>query len=107
MIPGTRPERRRRRIAREPCSERAVTSSFVVSLEAMAVGHCSEGPPLFPAGPGRTNLQGVTPDQELVLLFGGLHLVALMLGCVLFYMFMKSDTADSWDSSDEDEEGGG
>jgi hypothetical protein len=49
----------------------------------------------------------VTPDQELVLLFGGLHLVALMLGCVLFYMFMKSDTTDSWESSDEDEEGGG
>ena len=49
----------------------------------------------------------MTPDQELVLLFGGLHLVALMFGCVLFYMFMKSDTADSWDSNDEDEEGGG
>src|SRR3954451_15048292 len=106
MIPGTRPERRRRRIAREPCSVRSVTSSFVVSLEAMAVGHCSEGLAL-PCGPPRRYSEGVTPDQELVLLFGGLHLVALMLGCVLFYMFMKSDTADTWDPSDEDEEGGG
>jgi hypothetical protein len=49
----------------------------------------------------------VTPDQELVLLFGGLHLVALLLGCVLFWMFMRSDTVDPWQPPGEDEEGGG
>ncbi len=52
-------------------------------------------------------MRPVTPDQELVLLFGALHLVALMLGCVLFYMFMKSDTVDPWEPPDEDEGGGG
>ena len=56
---------------------------------------------------GGAILPGVTPDQELVLLFGALHLVALMLGCVLFYMFMKSDTVDPWEPPEEDEGGGG
>jgi hypothetical protein len=49
----------------------------------------------------------VTPDQELVLLFGALHLVALVFACVLFWMFMKSDTVDPWQPPDEDEGGGG
>src|SRR3954449_5513297 len=60
MIPGTRPARRRRRTAREPCSVRSATSSFVVSLLAMTGGHCSEGAPEtrparqgLPAGPPR------------------------------------------------------
>ena len=49
----------------------------------------------------------MTPDQELVLLFGGLHLVALLLGCVLFWMFMRSETVSPWEPPDEDEGGGG
>ena len=49
----------------------------------------------------------VTPDQELVLLFGALHLVALVFACVLFWMFMRSDTVDPWQPPDEDEGGGG
>jgi hypothetical protein len=49
----------------------------------------------------------MTPDQELVLLFGGLHLVALMFACVLFWMFMRSDTVDPWTGEEEDEGGGG
>lgn len=49
----------------------------------------------------------MTPDQELVLLFGALHLVALALGCVLFWMFMRSDTVDPWEPPDEEEGGGG
>jgi hypothetical protein len=49
----------------------------------------------------------VTPDQELVLLFGALHLVALLLGCVLFWMFMKSETVSPWEPPDEEEGGGG
>ncbi len=36
----------------------------------------------------------MTPDQELVLLFGGLHLVALLLGCALFWMFLRSETSN-------------
>jgi hypothetical protein len=49
----------------------------------------------------------VTPDQELVLLFGGLHLVALVLGCVLFWMFLRSETVAPWEPPDEEEGGGG
>ncbi len=42
------------------------------------------------------------------MLIGGLHIVALSLACVLFWMFLRSDTADDYESSDEDEgEGGG
>jgi hypothetical protein len=49
----------------------------------------------------------VTPDQELVLLFGALHLVALVFACILFWMFMRSDTVDPWEPPEEDEGGGG
>lgn len=49
----------------------------------------------------------MTPDQELVLLFGGLHLVALVLACVLFWMLLRSDTVSHWDNSDDEEDGGG
>jgi hypothetical protein len=49
----------------------------------------------------------MTPDQELVLLFGALHLVALVFACVLFWMFMRSDTVDPWTGEEEDEGGGG
>ena len=48
----------------------------------------------------------MTPDQELVLLFGGLHLVALMMACVLFWMFLRSETVDTWEPGDEDDGGG-
>lgn len=49
----------------------------------------------------------MTPDQELVLLFGALHLVALGLACALFWMFLKSDTVAPWEPPDEEEGGGG
>jgi hypothetical protein len=49
----------------------------------------------------------VTPDQELVLLFGALHLVALAFACALFWMFVRSETVDPWEPPDEDEGGGG
>ncbi len=49
----------------------------------------------------------VTPDQELVLVFGGLHLVALLLACALFWMFLHSDTVKPWEPEDDDESGGG
>jgi hypothetical protein len=47
------------------------------------------------------------PDQELMLIFGGLHLVSLLLGGVLFLMFLRSDTTRSWDSGEGDDEDGG
>jgi hypothetical protein len=52
----------------------------------------------------------MTPDEELMLIFGGLHLVALTMGAVLFLMFLKSDTSEPWDKGDDDsddDEGGG
>ncbi len=49
----------------------------------------------------------VGADTELVLLFGGLHLVALLAGCGLFWMFLKSETVAPWEPTDDDEDGGG
>jgi hypothetical protein len=49
----------------------------------------------------------MTPDQELVLVFGGLHLVALVLACCLFWMFLRSDTVKPWEPGDDDDDGGG
>ena len=51
----------------------------------------------------------MTPDQELTLIFGALHLVALMLGGVLFVMFLRSEaTKGHRDPEDDDSsEGGG
>jgi len=50
------------------------------------------------------------PDQELVLIFGGLHVISLVLGGVLFVMFLRSDTTKTWeppDADDSDDDGGG
>ena len=49
----------------------------------------------------------MTPDQELVLIFGALHLLALVFGAVLFVMFLRSDTVRPWTPPDDDESGGG
>ncbi|MEJ7892927.1 MAG: hypothetical protein WKF94_09825 [Solirubrobacteraceae bacterium] len=49
----------------------------------------------------------MTPDQELVLLFGGLHLVALLFACGLFWMFLRADTVKPWEPDDEDDSDGG
>jgi hypothetical protein len=48
----------------------------------------------------------MTPDQELVLIFGGLHLIALCMGIVLFVMFLRSDTTKAWKPPSEDGESG-
>jgi hypothetical protein len=48
----------------------------------------------------------MTPDEELMVIFGALHVVALVLGVVLFMMFLRSDSNSSW-KPPEDEEGGG
>src|SRR3982750_1926765 len=50
----------------------------------------------------------MTPDEELVVIFAILHLVALMLGGALFAMFLRSDSQTRSDGPDDDEnEGGG
>ena len=49
----------------------------------------------------------MTPDEELMVIFGALHLVALALGVVLFMMFLRSDSTSSWKPPEDDEGGGG
>ena len=49
----------------------------------------------------------MTPDEELVVIFGALHLVALVLGVVLFVMFIRSDSNPDAKPPDDDDPGGG
>jgi hypothetical protein len=49
----------------------------------------------------------MTPDEELMVIFGALHVIALALGVVLFMMFLRSDTTSSWKPPEDDEGGGG
>jgi hypothetical protein len=46
-------------------------------------------------------------DQELMLIFGGLHVVALALGVLLFVLFLRSDTFEGQNPPEEDEGPGG
>ena len=55
----------------------------------------------------RGSFTGMSPDEELMLIFGALHLVALACGVLLFVMFLRSDTQDGSDGPEEDEGGGG
>jgi hypothetical protein len=49
----------------------------------------------------------MTPDEELMVIFGALHVLALALGVVLFMMFLRSDATSSWKPPEDDEGGGG
>ena len=49
----------------------------------------------------------MSSDTELFVIFGVLHLVALVLGGGLFLMFIRSDGASSGSPDDEDDSGGG
>jgi hypothetical protein len=49
----------------------------------------------------------MNPDEEVLVIFGVLHLVALTLGAMLFVMFMRSDGASRWKPPDDDDSGGG
>jgi hypothetical protein len=49
----------------------------------------------------------MSPDEELVVIFGALHLVALALGVLMFVMFLRSDTAGGRQEPEDDEGGGG
>jgi len=46
-------------------------------------------------------------DEELVLIFAALHLVALAFAVILFVMFLRSDSRDGREPPEEDEGGGG
>jgi hypothetical protein len=48
----------------------------------------------------------MTPDEELILIFGALHVVALGLGAVLFVMFLRSED-EAAEPPEDDEPGGG
>ncbi|MEA2283627.1 MAG: hypothetical protein QOK21_4234 [Solirubrobacteraceae bacterium] len=49
----------------------------------------------------------MAPDEELVVIFAILHLVALMLGGALFALFLRSDSRARPDGPDDDESDGG
>jgi len=49
----------------------------------------------------------MSPDEELVLVFGALHLIAALLGGVLLVMFMRSEETKEWRPPSEDDESGG
>jgi hypothetical protein len=49
----------------------------------------------------------MSPDAELMLIFGTLHLIAVALGVALFVMFLRSETTQAWKPPEEDDGGGG
>jgi hypothetical protein len=50
----------------------------------------------------------MAPDDGLIVIFASLHLVALVLGGLLFAMFLRSDAKPGpRDSDEEDDSGGG
>ena len=55
----------------------------------------------------RVTISAMSPDAELLVIFGVLHLVALALGGGLFLMFLRSDRPSSWSPDDDDDSGGG
>jgi hypothetical protein len=49
----------------------------------------------------------MSPDEELMIIFGALHLVALMLGLALFVMFLRSGSRSGFKPPEDDDGGGG
>ena len=47
------------------------------------------------------------PDEELMVIFGALHVVALLLGVVLFVMFVRSDSGSRFNPPEDEDSGGG
>ena len=56
---------------------------------ARAARHASESGSAGPPEPGTSS--AMSPDEELMLIFGALHLVALAFGVLLFVLFLRSD----------------
>src|SRR5919109_1080059 len=46
-------------------------------------------------------------DEELMVIFGALHLVALVLGVILFVMFLRSEAGSRFRGPDDEDGGGG
>ena len=49
----------------------------------------------------------MAPDDGLIVIFASLHLVALVLGGLLFVMFLRSDATEGAREPDDDDETGG
>ena len=49
----------------------------------------------------------MSPDAELMVIFGTLHLIAVALGVGLFVMFLRSESSQGGRPPDEDDGGGG
>jgi hypothetical protein len=49
----------------------------------------------------------MSPDEELMVIFGALHLVALALGLALFVMFLRSGSGSGFKPPEDDDGGGG
>src|SRR3954463_12083670 len=49
----------------------------------------------------------MSPDAELMLIFGTLHLIAVALGVGLFVLFLRSESQHGSKPPDEDDGGGG
>jgi hypothetical protein len=49
----------------------------------------------------------MTSAEELILIFGALHLLALALGAVLFVMFLRAEDKPAGPSEDDEPGGGG
>ncbi len=47
------------------------------------------------------------PDQELLLIFGALHLMALVFGGLLLVMFFRSEALPGWRPPEDEDDGGG
>jgi hypothetical protein len=47
------------------------------------------------------------PDDGLIVIFASLHLVALVLGGLLFALFLRSDAQRGSRGSDDEDDGGG
>ena len=63
----------------------------------MATGH----------GSGHRYSQRVPADQELLLIFGALHLMALVFGGLLLAMFFRSEALPAWRPPEDEDDGGG
>jgi len=49
----------------------------------------------------------MSPDAELMLIFGVLHLFAVAFGVLLFVMFLRSEATRQWKPPEDDDGGGG
>ena len=49
----------------------------------------------------------MSADQELILIFGALHLMALVFGGLLLTMFFRSEALPAWRPPEDEDDGGG